>query len=534
MLSIEQNTPTMNANSTLTTDGNDSSGVANKRKRYVVNVDALGVQFSDVDLGTASELDDAANGGASLSTVPDSVLLHIFCFVLVKDQVSVDRDSSTLQLALEKTCRKFSAFLGKDSTMKLLYQPQKEDFEFDYRVENLREKLFIVNGSRMIKRFQISTENQICARLGGADGVRHVVASMLTKMEQPCERDLVFGSGGILTPPQFPENGFKLFLRGDSIAYLTEVIEQHMVYRLSSALSAAMFRSNPKGSHPYPVVCPNDILFVDSIRISDFGAFRGCVLSRHQSPSHSCSKLSLGDTPKMWHWPDHNCMDEGIIGTEQLHRMVRAIASCAGIVKLTGGTFDCIAAEILHFMAVIVTDAFEASKSLWCPHADVGDDFTGNGRMSVAIDDEIIGDEESDDTSTDSYLESNHFANHPPTVTVDEDGRYVCVIIPRQIKDAAVRIGMTPLLDSQSWEVSEGRTKKEEVREAMSLYEYELSSDDESSSSEGDSDSESIWVPNSAEEAAIDRELEELRSAEQHHYATQQLPLRYYENPIFR
>ena len=154
--------------------------------------------------------------------------------------------------------------------------------------------------------------------------------------------------------------------------------------------------------------------------------------------------------------------------------------------------------------------------------------------MSVAIDDEIIGDEESDDTSTDSYLESNHFANHPPTVTVDEDGRYVCVIIPRQIKDAAVRIGMTPLLDSQSWEVSEGRTKKEEVREAMSLYEYELSSDDESSSSEGDSDSESIWVPNSAEEAAIDRELEELRSAEQHHYATQQLPLRYYENPIFR
>jgi len=56
-------------------------------------------------------------------------------------------------------------------------------------------------------------------------------------------------------------------------------------------------------------------------------------------------------------------MDEEIIGSAQIQCLVRAIASRAGIVKLTGCAFDCIAAEILHFMAIIVIDAFETSKS---------------------------------------------------------------------------------------------------------------------------------------------------------------------------
>jgi hypothetical protein len=537
----------MNANSTVRTDGDDSC-VTNKRKRCDDgNVDALGERFGRVELlgeiaNNEEDLDGGANGGASLSTMPASMLLHIFSFVLARDQASIrpkpHMGSLKLQLTLEKTCHKFSALLGKDSTMRLLYQSQEEHLQFDHRVESLREKLFIANGIRLIRRFQKSTATLICNYMGGADGVRRVIDDMLTKMEQPCDRQTAYGRsrtwGDIMRPPQFPQNGFKLFLRGDSIAYLTEVIEQHMVYILSSAMSAALFRSNPSSSHPYPMVCEHDILFVDSIRTSDFGAFHSCVVCRHGSArvSHCCSRLSFSETPKIWKWPDDNCMVDDVIGAEQRQRMVRAIASRAGIVKLTCAAFDSIAAEILHFMATIVIDAFEVSKSLWCPHANVGCDcqIAPYGRLvlqAVAIDDEIIDEESDDDASisSDNYLESNHFANQPPPlVTVDEEGRHVCVVIPRQIKDAAVRLGMKPLLDSQSWAASEGRTKKEEVNEALSSYDLSLddesssseessfsqSLDDESSSSEVGSDSESVRETHLAEMAAFSRMLEEL------------------------
>mmetsp|Transcript_13669 Transcript_13669/g.20478 ORF Transcript_13669/g.20478 Transcript_13669/m.20478 type:complete len:281 (-) Transcript_13669:112-954(-) len=279
-----------------------------------------------------------------------------------------------------------------------------------------------------------------------------------------------------------------------------------MVYRLNSAMMAALFRSNPPSSHPYPMVCENDMLFVDSIRASDDGALNSCVICRQ--PQSHC--LSFCDSPKIWLWPDDNCLEEDVLGAEQRQRMVRAIASRAGIIKLTGAVFDSIAEEILHYMATIVIDAFEASKSLWCPCANIGTSRLDNPVAvgeAVAIDDEMIGEEKCDDASAHSYLESDYITNHPPPPgTLDEEGRHVCVIIPRQIKDAAVRIGMKPLLDSQSWEVSKGRTKKEEVNEAIALY--GLSSDDDSSSEAG-SDGGSVWKPNSAEEASNDHDLEE-------------------------
>eukprot|EP00984_Skeletonema_dohrnii_P025000 scaffold14144_cov91-Skeletonema_dohrnii-CCMP3373.AAC.14 len=521
----------MNSNSTARTDGDDN--ITNKRKRSDGNVRALslGEQFGDMLLGEAATKD---TNDASLSTLPDIMILHIVSFVLGRDKaychladscqqphyfpasfgeayqrLDAARIGARLkqQLALEKTCRRFSTLLGKESTTSLLYPNLEEYLEFDYQVDTLREKLFIANGVIMNRLYQKSAVNQINLYLGGADGVRCVVDNMLTKMEQPWDGRLVYTNGDFLRPPQYPKNGFKLFLRGDSIAYLTEVVEQHMVHRLNNAMRAALFRSNPPSSHPYPMVCENDILFVDSIRASDDGARNFCVVGpQHErcvichQPQSCCSRLSFCDSPKKWNWPDDNCLGEDILGAEQRQRMVRAIASRAGIVKLTGAAFDSIAAEILHFMATIVIDAFEASKSLWCPCANVGtsgllDNLVAVGDEAVAIDDEMIGEEECDDASAHSYLEFDYITNHPPPPgKLDEEDRHVCVIIPRQIKDAAVRIGMKPLLDSQSWEVSEGHTKKEEVNEAIALYGLSL---DDDSLSEAGSDGGSIWLSNS-------------------------------------
>mmetsp|Transcript_1740 Transcript_1740/g.3703 ORF Transcript_1740/g.3703 Transcript_1740/m.3703 type:complete len:529 (+) Transcript_1740:73-1659(+) len=527
----------MNSNSTARTDGDDN--ITNKRKRSDGNVGALGEQFGDMLLGEAATKN---TNDASLSTLPDSVLLHIVSFVLGRDEayshladsyqqqphyypasfgeayqrLDAARIGARLkqQRALEKTCRRFSTLLGKDSTMSLLYPNLEEYLEFDYQVDTLREKLFIANGVIMNRLYQKSAVNQINLYLGGADGVRRVVDDMLTKMEQSWDGRLVYANGdfielGILRPPQFPENGFTLFLRGDSIAYLTEVVEQHMVHRLNNAWFAARFRSMPASSHPYPMLCERDVLFVDSIRASNCDSFDSCVICR-QPQSHCCSRLSFCDSPKIWNWPDDNCLGEDILGAEQRQYMVRAIASRAGIIKLTSAVFDSIVEEILHYMAIIVIDAFEASKSLWCPCANVGtlglDNLVAVGE-SVVIDDEMIGEEDYDAASAHSYLESDYITNHPPPPgTLDEEGRHVCVIVPRQIKDAAVRIGMKPLLDSQSWEVSEGRTKKEEVNEAIALYGLSL---DDDSSSEAGSDGGSVWKPNCAEEASNDHDLEE-------------------------
>ena len=423
----------------------------------------------------------------TFSTMPETLLLHVFSFVLNPRS----NDTLSVQLALEQTCRRFSALLGKDSTMRLLYKgPPK--VEFQYQVEGEREKIFLQRGIRMIRQFQKRHDTLICDYMGGADGVRTIIDKMLIKMEVPRSINEPFiAHETMIGPPSFPENGFKLFLRGDSIAYLTEVVEQHMVSRLTSAMRAAMFRSIPKESHPYPTVDWDDLLFVDTLCESKSGKL-------HLHVDQECGyelysyRLSAGDSNRKWQW-HKECFAEDIIGAEQQQRMVRAIASRAGIVKLTGGAFDCIAAEILHFMAIIVVHAFEASKSLWCHHENIGAYFDDNVNDYVyaELDDDI---DEEDDHSSHSSEQSHDcgvdYSNQPPPpVHFDEEGKQLCVIIPRQIKDAAVRIGMKPLLDDHGWEVGEGRSRDEEEEEAMLMY-HESSSEDDSSDEESDDDAE--------------------------------------------
>eukprot|EP00985_Skeletonema_marinoi_P032339 scaffold39111_cov126-Skeletonema_marinoi.AAC.5 len=454
-----------------TVEGQNNAVTNNKRKRddsedaelRVLKQPPTPMQQQQHAAGIVSMSLDT-NSVPSLSIMPETVLLHIFSFVLKQQRPMFrDRSNDTLavQLALEKTCRRFSALLGRDSTMKLLYEGRPK-VEFDYQVASEREEMFLQRAIGMIKHFQKRTDTLICEYMGGADGVRNIVDRMLVKMKVPR-----YDSATYIGPPQFPENGFKLFLRGDSVAYLTEVVEQHMVSRLNSAMKAALFRSNPPSSHPYPMISPHDILFVDMIRVSE----DLCVVCPQHARNevHSCSRLCVGNSPKMWKWPDDNCLEEEIIGVQQRQRMVRAIASRAGIVKLTGGAFDCIAAEILHFMSIIVVDAFEASKSLWRHHDDIGYYLTVNDNEGIQfavadIDDTIIIE---DDRSSDSSWQSHEvdYSNlpPPPSETLDEAGEQLCVIIPRQIKDAAVRIGMKPILDSRSWEAGEGRSRDEEI-----------------------------------------------------------------------
>jgi hypothetical protein len=461
------------------------------------------------------------NDEPSLSTMPDSVLLHTFSFLLSSrgDKGDDVEKALTTQLALEKTCRRFHALLGQDSTMKILYCypqpiPRWADSirfkDFSYQMD-LREEMFIRNGLRLVRKHQLfGNRNFICEYMDGANGLRRIVDKILVQMELPVQDEDLLRTTYMSIPPEFPPNGFKLFLRGDSIAYLAEIVQQHMVDRWHFAMHVAVVRSKPADSHPYPVVCPDDVALVDAIR----GSYeKECVVARHR---HRCHKLSLGDSPKKWVWPENDCMDGEIIGAETMQRLVRAIAFQAGIVKLSGPTFDCIAAEILHYLAVIVIDAFEVSKSLWCQEANVGSirsPFDPPAYQDIV--DDIICDFHLNESSSEESIHSENshgseysadfdLFNCPPPMKVDEEGKYVCVIIPRQIEDAAVRLGMKPLLDDKRWEVSEGRTEKEEVNEALLMYGSSL--DDERSVSEAGSDS--LMAVDSDETGEVDPSAE--------------------------
>ena len=191
--------------------------------------------------------------------LPDSVLLHTFSFIL-SSRGDVEKTLTT-QLALEKTCRRLHSLLGQDSTMKILYYnprpipirfPGPLNDEFSYQIDSLREEMFIRNGLRLVRKHQLlGNRNFICEYMDGANGLRRIVDKILVQMEQPVPDEDLFQPMGMIIPPEFPPNGFELFLRGDSIAYLAGIVQQHMVDRWENAMQAALFRSQPADSHPY-------------------------------------------------------------------------------------------------------------------------------------------------------------------------------------------------------------------------------------------------------------------------------------------
>jgi hypothetical protein len=140
--------------------------------------------------------------------------------------------------------------------------------------------------------------------------------------------------------------------------------------------------------------------------------------------------------------------------------MVRALAYRAGIVKMSGSVFSIVATEILHHMAVIVSYAYDTFVS----HPPA---------MQLEEGDDSNADYDSDQ-SEDIHLEKrissglNYYANfHPP-------GQTGLIVIPRQIRDAAVMIGMKPLLGfgvfGDEWAASSDDGRQEEVENAEDQY----------------------------------------------------------------
>jgi len=394
----------------------------------------------------------------TLPTMPTPILLNILQYV------DGDPDESGRYnhyhpdiLAFERTCRSFHHLLKDDTIWGTLFPDEFRGKDFDHP-PTMREKAFLCVSFRRIRNYQRSDDNILLEYLGGAVGVRRIVGLLLDEMKPV----------GVLPP---------LFLRGDAIMYLVEVIQGHIIARLHKVLLLVI--GNLRPGDGYPEVREKDLRLLDGMTLTDDNsalAWARCSIAHNK---HTCKRIFRLGVPINsgavsgvdWTWPDHNCDREEILGAEERRKMVRALAYRAGIVKMSGSAFSIVATEILHHMAVIVSYAYDTSES-------------DPPVMQFEDGDDSNADYDSDQ-SEDIHLEKriqrglNYYANfHPP-------GQTELVVIPRQIRDAAMMIGMKPLLGfgafGDEWAASSDDGRHEEVEIAQDQYypEEEIESEDE-------------------------------------------------------
>ena len=127
---------------------------------------------------------------------------------------------------------------------------------------------------------------------------------------------------------------FKLFLRGDSIAYLTEVIQNHYISRLMKAQTMKIGFTLKGGRGSYPEINSDVLQLLEALLQSPDCVFIHCSFAQG---THKCITKAFG-----WEWHDvHD--SEDILSTDQRVKMVRALAYRAGVFKMTGEAFSIIA-----------------------------------------------------------------------------------------------------------------------------------------------------------------------------------------------
>jgi hypothetical protein len=339
----------------------------------------------------------------------------------------------------------------------------------------MRDKTFLGVTLLAIRKHQKSSNNILFEYLGGAVGVRRIVGLLLDEMNPLGYR-----------PP--------LFLRGDAIEYLVEVIQGYMIARLQK-VNLLVIRSLSPGDG-YPEVREKDLRLLDeltlygdlvndlpssydSLGVINYNALEQCRCSIAHN-KHSCKRIyrlsinAAAISGVDWTWPDHNYVSEEILGAKERRKMVRMLAYRAGIAKMSGSVFSIVATEVLHHMAVIVSYAYDTFE-FHTPAMQLEDGDESNTDYDSESDSESDSDqseeihldvrgntgglnyytfEDSDDSNPDYDSDQsetiqldvrgkrglNYFADfHPP-------GQTELVVIPRQIRDAAVMIGMKPLL----------------------------------------------------------------------------------------
>eukprot|EP00579_Thalassiosira_antarctica_P010360 CAMPEP_0201918496 /NCGR_PEP_ID=MMETSP0903-20130614/7642_1 /ASSEMBLY_ACC=CAM_ASM_000552 /TAXON_ID=420261 /ORGANISM="Thalassiosira antarctica, Strain CCMP982" /LENGTH=561 /DNA_ID=CAMNT_0048454825 /DNA_START=201 /DNA_END=1886 /DNA_ORIENTATION=- len=216
-----------------------------------------------------------------------------------------------------------------------------------------RELSFIHDSIRQIRSYQIKPTNEILAVLGdetggAADTLRTVAADLLSQM-------MYVGSD---VPLRFR-------LRGDTVGYLAELLQEHMIQRLQEAVFMTIHSHRTE-------LQKKDILFVLQKGFSSLPYFSGqepiskCNVGMQEHGivntvvGCSCSFPSFSGT--VWRWPSHDCHD--VLPLEAGRRIIRRLAYMAGVREMSNEAFVLAEAELLHTMGLLLVDAYESSVEM--------------------------------------------------------------------------------------------------------------------------------------------------------------------------
>ena len=311
-----------------------------------------------------------------------------------------------------------------------------------------RFRAFQSVGLRCIRKYQKSSDNLILSVLeeheegrSAADNFRWVAAGIMAKMKKR-------GSPCIGTPR----------LRGDTVGYLAELVQEHAIDRLQKALLVTLHGRRV-------VVTKDDIILLDKTRSSSaFGSSSTsrCSVETNQRHAQKTSNSSCTSSGTRWTWPEDDCLVEDVIPAEGRRKIVRRLAYRAGILQMTSEAFDLVAAEVLHLIGVLLVDAFEASKALdYGLHLSFVDQNTSACLTYGTPGDGI-----------------DMFSVPPPPLPVTkddgEDHGLLYTIVPGQIKEAARKRfegrSVSGTVHGLSWPTGTGFAVEEEQKEEMSYY----------------------------------------------------------------
>ena len=343
------------------------------------------VDDADEDLSGEGEREDSAifkmgakhpvAAAPALDLLPEPVLQLIFLFIVTK----VDLDPAVQRfgnlrylyhpqeaLQLERVCKSMHRALRAEGGFWDLYGKKFRERFLNYSVNghnlSLREYIFYKKGLCYVRRYKMNTENIILSVLGGESGREQLIHTseentnyshdFIQLVERIVDKMIQPGSS----------RGGAFRLRGDTVGYLAAFIESWATERLMAALLMAL---------PDKIVVERrDIAVLDRMMSSSVLGFSSnlrcsVALKKHPSAAEStCSCFCQSHHGCQWRWPDNDCISEDVLSAECRRKIARRLAYRAGIIKISAGAMELVAAEILHLLGVLVVDAFESSKDV--------------------------------------------------------------------------------------------------------------------------------------------------------------------------
>ena len=403
--------------------------------------------------------------GPSLHLMPEAVLGRIF------QNMNAKKDASAL-VSLEMTCTSLNSALASDVLWAQTLDNGRGDPEFlnESEYEGLptwRDYVLRCSALKKIKSRQRSSGNIVLETLGGADGVRNLAAALLRKMS-----------------PQVDELIHKMYLRADAVSYLAHILDDYMTTNLTKAFTCTTFRSGPDDKDP--IVRADDIAFLS--KLDGIGP----NFMRFATDGYMYRYDGLGVD---WVWPKDHCPD--ILSSNDSRFLIRRLAYRAGVCKISTCAFKYATIDFLNTISYLLIDAFEASKGLAPTSIE---EMTSLEDPRYITSDQVY--EKSQNTfplcsfgaakhkSGEITLEPDYYQKMCPPFHSNEGGKIVCVIIPRQIQDAASRCGLKHLYGhgcrdyQDSFEPGSVQSQEEEYDDEMSQYYAESNSNESSDSSD--------------------------------------------------